>query len=598
MEAGVDVARGRWGLLLVLAIVLLIRLPFLNQAIQGDEDIYRTEAEHALIDPLHPNDTKYVFMGDVVDLRGHSHPPLNGWVLAGLIAVVGDIREVPFHAVYIVFSLIAAASMWSLARRLSPQPVWATLVFVAVPVFIVNGNSLESDLPFLAFWMASIALFCAGRLGWAAAAMAVTSMGAYQAVFLTPILGVWVWLYRRRDRTAWAAIFVPVLTIATWQVFTRVTTGAMPASVLAGYFSAYGFQAVEKKLRSGLMLFIQCWFLVFPLVAAAAAALAWKKRREPETVFLLAWIGLFFAGAVVVFFSGSARYLLPMAAPIALLASRLPVRWLAVGFVLNLGIGLGLAAANYQHWDGYRQFAEALRPAANGRRVWVNAEWGLRFYLEADGALPMTKKQVLKTGDVVVSSELLRPVGFTAPVAPIAQREIRPSVPFRIIALESGSGFSDVGKGFWPFGLSMGVVDRVRADLIVERRATAEYVMMNAPDAAEQIVNGVHALEEGRYRWMADTATILLKRPSEPLPIRATFSIPGNAPGRTVRLALDGKEVAARTYVRPGEYSLESAPVRPAAVSAVLTISIDRTFQAPGDSRVLGMVLTGAGFAR
>jgi hypothetical protein len=598
MEAGVDPWRGRRGLLLVLGVVLLIRLPFLNQAIQGDDDIYRTEAEHALIDPLHPNNTKYVFVGDVVDLRGHSHPPMNGWVLAGLIAAVGDVKEAPFHAAYIVFSLVAAAAMWSLAKRLSPQPLWATLLFVAVPVFVVNGTSLEADLPLLAFWMASVALFCAGRPGWSAVAMALASMTAYQAVFLVPILAVWVWLFRRRDRAAWAVLLTPFATVAAWQVFTRLTTGAMPASMLAGYFSAYGFQAIEKKLRSALMLFIHGWFLVFPALAVAAAVVAWRKRREPETMFLLAWIGLFYAGAVVVFFSGSARYLLPLAAPVALVASRLPARWIAPGFGINLAIGIGLAAANYAHWDGYRQFAADLRPAAAGRRVWVNAEWGLRFYLEADGALPLTRTQHLKPGDVVVSSELMRPVDFTAPVAPVATREIRPAVPFRIIALESESGFSSADKGFWPFGISTGVIDRVRADLVVERRATAEYLMMNAPEAPDQIVSGIYGLEEGRYRWIGQEATILLKTPSEPLPLRATFSIPSNAPVRTVRLLLDGKEIASRTVAGPGDYSVESAPMRPTGASAALTISLDRTFQAPGDNRVLGMVLTGAGFAR
>jgi len=58
-----------------------------------------------------------------------------------------------------VFSLIAACAMWSLARRFSPHPLWAALLFIAVPAFVVNGNSLETDLPFLAFWMAAVALF-------------------------------------------------------------------------------------------------------------------------------------------------------------------------------------------------------------------------------------------------------------------------------------------------------------------------------------------------------------------------------------------------------------------------------------------------------
>ena len=45
--------------------------------------------------------------------------------------------------------------------------------------------------------------------------------------------------------------------------------------------------------------------------------------------------------ALAIFFAGSARYLLPMAAPIALLASRQQARWLALGFALQLTLGLG-----------------------------------------------------------------------------------------------------------------------------------------------------------------------------------------------------------------------------------------------------------------
>ena len=77
------------------------------------------------------------------------------------------------------------------------------------------------------------------------------------------------------------------------------------------------------------MLFIHSWWIVFPALVPATAILAWRNRRDPGTRFLLAWIGIFFAGALVIFFSGSARYLLPMAAPVAILASRLPVKWLA-----------------------------------------------------------------------------------------------------------------------------------------------------------------------------------------------------------------------------------------------------------------------------
>ncbi|HWB84833.1 MAG TPA: glycosyltransferase family 39 protein [Bryobacteraceae bacterium] len=610
MEAGVTAghsqARGyRRGLLLIFAVVFLLRIPFLNQAIQGDDHIYLTEAQHALIDPLHPSDVKYVFLGNEVDLRGHSHPPLDAWILAGLITVCGDIYEVPFHAAYILFSLIAAWAMWSLARRFSPHPIWAALLFLAVPAFVINGNSLESDLPLLAFWMASIALFTCDAEGardrWALAmaalSMALAAMAAYQAIFLTPILAVYVWLYHRHSPARWWLTLTPAATIAAWQIFVRASTGALPAGMLAGYFASYGFQAFTAKCANALALAIHSCFLVFPALLPAAVLLAWRKRRERDTLFLLAWITIFFAGALVVFFAGSARYLLPMAAPVALLASRLRVRWLAAGFVLQMALSLGLAVVNYQHWDGYRQFAASLHDASRGHRVWVDGEWGLRYYLESDGALPLRKTQRLRAGDIVVLSELAYPVAFTAPVTAIRRMEIRPSLPLRLIGLESHSGYSTVSRGFWPFGISSGPIDRLSAVMIAERHPALVYLPMNDRAAADQLVSGVYSLEAGRFRWMSKSGVIVLKNPAAPMRLHVDFTIPPQAPARQVRLLLDGREVASQTYTAPGTYSLASAePVRGSGSSATVEIDVDQTFSPPGDSRELGIVLTGVGF--
>ena len=592
MEAGLN----RRFLPLLVGLVLLLRLPFLNQAIQGDDHIYLTEAAHALVDPLHPNDTKYVFLGDEVDLRGHSHPPLNAWVLAGLVAVFDDVKEVPFHAAYILFSLIAVVAMGSLARRFSPRPMWAVLLFMAVPAFVVNGGSLEADLPFLALWMAAIALFCSGRLAWSAAAMVLAAMTAYQAVLLTPILAVYVWLFRRRDRRAWLVLLAPPLTVAAWQIFERFSTGAVPAGMLAGYFQSYGFQALFRKLRNAEALFVHSWFIVFPALVPGAFMLAWRKRREPQTQFLLAWMAIFFAGALVIFFAGSARYLLPMAAPMALLASRLRVRWLAAGFALQMALSLGLAAANYRHWDGYRQFAATLREPAAGHRVWVDGEWGLRYYLESDGALPLSKSRKLRAGDIVVSSDLGASVHPTAPFAPLAAAEIGAAIPLRLIGLETGSGYSDASRGLWPFGISAGPFDRVRAELVIERHPTLPYLPMNAPEAAQQIVSGIYNLEDNRYRWMSASAQVALLSPPAAQPLRAVFTIPEQALARRVTLLLDGRELVSKTYSGPGSYTLESEPVRPAAAEAAVEIRIDRTFSASGDARQLGIVLTAVGF--
>jgi hypothetical protein len=584
---------GGQGLWAALALVLLIRIPFWNQAILGDDATYLTAAAHALVEPLHPDHTRIVFQGQEWDLRGHPHGPLNAWVLASLIAVIGDVKEIPFHAVYTVFSLIAAWAMWTLSRRFSLRPLWATLLFIAVPVFVVNGNSLETDVPFLAFWLPAIALFRGHRL-LACVSMALAALTSPQATFLTPILIVYVWIYCRREISAWLAALVPAAAFVGWQLFVRLSTGALPAGVLAGYLTHFDLWNPQARLA----LFLHSWFLIFPALVPGAILLAWRRRREPDTLFLLALIALFFAGALVVFFAGSARYLLPMAAPLALLASRLPAKWLAPGFAAQLALGLGLAVVNYQHWDAYRQLAKDLRQPTGNHRVWVDAEWGLRHYLEAQGALPLTKMQRVRMGEFIVTSELGGAVSLSAPVATIQTVEIRPAIPLRIIGLETHSGYSTIANGVWPFGISRGTIDRVHVVKVVERHPTLEYLSMNAPEAGQQIVSGIYSLEDNRYRWTSGNAVVALKSPASPMPLHVEFNIPSMAPARQMALFLDGREVASQVYSAPGDYTLASSPVQPAGATASLEIRIDRTVKAPPDTRELGIVLLAAGFRR
>ena len=580
----------------VLAALLLIRLPFLNQAIQGDDVYYLAAAEHAQIEPLHPNDVHYVFLGDRVDLRGFPHPPGNAWFLGMLLGIAGDIREVPFHAAYILFSVIAALSMWSLAKRYSPHPLWATLLFLAVPAFVINGNSLEADLPFLAFWMASVACFVAGRWIPAAIAMALAALTAFQAAFLTPILAAYVWLYRRGDRRAWLLTLVPPAVILAWQLFERSTSGALPVAVAATYMTGYGLEALAVKLRSAAALAVHAFFLVFPALLPGAIVLS-RKRRDPETVFLAAWIALFFAGAAVLFYAGSARYLLPMAAPVVLLVSRLRSKWLALGFAAQMTLSLTLAWVNFQHWDGYRRFAAQMQPRTAGHRVYIDGEWGLRYYFEADGGVPLERGQVLRAGDMVVSSRLAYPVEISAPLAPVAEQAIRAWPPLQLIGIAAHSGYSTASKGLLPFDVSTAPIDIVRADVVLERRPTLAYLPMNAPQAPAQIVNGLYGLEGGAWRWMSEAAIVLLKSPSRPLPVEAVFTIPDAAPARRVRLLLDGREIAAQTYTGPGpNVTLRSAPQTPAGPTATVTLSVDRTFRVPGDRRELGIVVSAIGF--
>lgn len=619
-------------LIIVALVVFALRLPFLNQAIQGDDILYLTEAEHAQIDPLHPKHTEYVFMGRDIDMRGQSHPPLDAWFLALLLALNKDVSEIPFHAAYILFSLIAAFSVLALARRFSPHPLLATLLFLATPAFVINGTSLESDVPFVALWLLATALYIsavdrgsAPLLLASSIAMALTALTAYQSILLVPIL----FLYGRKSRTARIAAFTPLAILFVWQIFERLSTGAFPAGVLANYMTTYGFQAIAQKLKSAVALTGHLAWLVFPTLwipslltipfAVGAAfydlnPLFWGSIAVGVGIlircaqrwrdFLAQWVLIFFAGALVIFFAGSARYLLPIALPIAILATqRARPRLLQVSLACGLALSLTLAVVNYQHWNGYRQFARALQSDAHSKRVWINGEWGLRYYLESEGGLPLHQGQAIHPGEIVVSSKLGYPIAFTTGggvLAPIAERTITSAIPLRLVALQGRAAYSTTMLGLRPFDISLAPalapMDQLSAELMIERKPTLTDLPMNAPEAGQQIVSGVYQLENGQWRWMSQTATILLKPPDQPTPVTLRFYIPDGSPARQVSVALTDHPIASQTYSAPGTYVLSSPPLKPDGDSVTLTITVDKIFSAPGDSRQLGIILSEVGF--
>ena len=595
-------------LLIILAVVLLLRLPFLNQAVQGDESTFLQSAAHAQIDPLHPNHTHYIFtfVEQDVDLQGGSHMPLDAWALAALIAIFGAVHEVPFHSAYILFSLLAALAMYSLARRFSPQPLWATLLFLAVPAFVVNGGSFEADVPHLAFFLCGIASFITSvdrrSLPWLAAAvlsLACAALTVMQAVITIPILLAYVWLYARNWFPAWLAALSSGVALAAWEIFERVTSGVFPFALTSQYVSQHGWDQLATKLVSAAGLLMHLWFVVFPPLLALGVWAAWR-RRDRDTAFLAAWIAIYLLAACALFIDGSARYLLPIAAPIAIWASFASRPWLLAGFGIQMALSLCLAVANYQHWAAYRDFALDVARQAAGHRLWINSEWGLRHYMEDAGARVAKPGQLIPSGDVVVWSELVRPVSLIHPgelVASFLTRDVRPSMPFRLIGLESSSGYSSISRGFAPFGIGFGLVDRIHADIYKEAKPTLQNLPMSAPEAASQIVSGLFDLEEGKRRWTSAAATVVLVSPSDAEPLHAQLYVPDNAAAREVSLWLDGRKVHTQS-VAPGVLRILTPPLKAAGPTSIVSLQVDKTFSVPGDSRLLGVSLFDIGWGK
>ncbi|MGA3027332.1 MAG: glycosyltransferase family 39 protein [Bryobacteraceae bacterium] len=635
-------------LLVCLLFTIALRCAFLNQAIQGDDVYYIAGAEHALIDPLHPHHARYAFDGGMVDMRGHPHPPLNTWILAGLLALFGDVHEVWFHAVYTLFSLLAVAAVWWMARRFHAPATLAALLVAVTPAFVISGSSFEADLPLLAFLMSAMALFIRGvddKSGpWvaaSAAALALAGMTGYQSILITPILALYLWFHSNRRWWNWLVAAVPVVVVAAWQGYERVTSGSLPLAVLHGYTSQYGFEGLAVKLRNALALTVHAGWMVFPALAAAAflvrrrtvlaaivvgsASLAvldsnplfWVsfgiglmvlarcvallRARDADERFLAAWVVVFFAGALVGAYAGAERYLLPIAAPLAILTGRFLAgrrRWLAAGFAAQCAVSLALALVNYQHWDAYRDFVARHRDDIQSHRTWVAAEWGLRFYAESEGALPLLMETRVEPDDRVLSSALSGGAALRGrgDLIPLAEQEVLPTLPLRLIGLHARSGFQTAAAGLREFDVANEPLDIVREQRILDREPTASWLPMNSPAAAYQIAGGAYALENNAWRWMGATATFRLRTPPRVDRFAVAVFVPPEVVPCTVVLSVNGTAIATATYTVSATYELAGAITGSLPEAVTATLSTDRTFRAPHDARDLGLVLSAIGF--
>ena len=636
-------------LLILLALVALMRLPFLDEAVQGDDVYYLLIAENARVDPRHPMQMGFRLQGETVWAAGHTRPPGNAYLLAGLLTAFGGVHEVGFHAVYAVFSLLTLAGAYFLARRFTDHPLVAALCVGVAPAFVVNGNKLESDLPMLAFLTAGAALLVHRRFLLAALALAVAAFFGYQTLFLWPALAFWVWLEARRSPSAWFALMLGPALLAGWQLAERAAAGAAPAEALAGYFSTYGLLAFERKWRSIQALQGHLGLMVSPVIVAAgllrrarpallagavasglqafllddyalaerllfwvaaASGLAFMlfaaqkalEIRHAAHVFPAAWCVTFFLAALAVFYAGSARYLLPLAPAAGILIARwnLPRAWLAAGLALNFAIGLALAQSEWRDANAYRKIAGEAATAAGGRRMWSNAEWGLRHYLTAlAGSDALLNQQAVPAGGVVVESALAATIPYRVDGS---RRELfretiaTRATPFRTIGPGSHAGYSSSEFGVLPFGIVPGEVDTVRVFEVGRPEPTLSYLRMDDPKADEHLLGGFFPSDGAEWRWMGPEGAALLVAPAGATALALNFHVPEDAPARHLEAEVDGEVVLSETLDRTGGFELR-VPVALAAGKAVrVALRAAPSYRPPGDGRELAVVMIGFGF--
>jgi hypothetical protein len=222
----------------------------------------------------------------------------------------------------------------------------------------------------------------------------------------------------------------------------------------------------------------------------------------------------------------------------------------------------------------------------------------MRYYAGILGGLPVTLGQAFRPGDMILSSELAYPVPVTVgggQLVEIDRAEIHPLLPLRLIGLKAKSGYSDATSGVRPFDVRRAPADRLTLWRVVERKPTLSYVPMGAAESGQHIVSGAYQIEEGRYRWVGREFRLLVKAPRERADVVAVLYIPDVAPARRFALAVNGRTVLERQFDKPGLYTLEAKDVAVGTADVLVTITADKAFSSPGDTRELAFILQEAG---
>ena len=292
--------RGKRGtdLAILVLIVVACAIPFLNQPFHMDDNFYMDMARNAQVNPYFPNDTPYVFQGiDWPDLGSHTHPLFQTYFLATILHFFGEGpgKEWIYHFFCLIYPLIAVASFYFICARLLSRPLWPAALFAVSPLLLVMQHTLMTDVPMLAFWLASIACFLyatdqkkTGLYIASSVSLAAAMFTSYQSFALVPLLGFYN-LRKKGGRRGWTALAIPPVLIILWFLGNCVHYKRLLWGFTLGYVETrqpFSLHTLGIKLFS--VFEYQGWLIVFPFFVFCVLARQLKWRTLPLVLLFTA----------------------------------------------------------------------------------------------------------------------------------------------------------------------------------------------------------------------------------------------------------------------------------------------------------------------
>jgi hypothetical protein len=437
-----------------MALAAVLLTPFLNTPFTIDDPLFLRQAQHALVDPLHPQAFNIVWNFEV---NRPASQILPGGVFVPYLLIptaLAGCREWVGHLTELVLLLAALFATALACLRLGLdrwQSRMATLLTAACPAVLGMAGTVMPDIPAMLLAILGMERIITWRRDrkWHQALMATwwLALGAHTRVHTIVILmaafvflldGI-VWVEIVASFRDFPARFLPILlTPVVVTIVSAITTdqGMEGEKLLAiASFSGLPHYAVQNACA-----FLAHWTLVVPLtipwlllrfrqippvlllvpllgasllslrlgwvafaMGASCVALAdilWDAMERRDRDQLALWLWLMIPVPAFIYIHLPSKYLLPSMPAAAMLVVRLipetrraATRWLIPSVALA-GAILGLLIL-----AGIRDLAETQRRAVVelieprtklGEHVWFAGHWGFQWYAELAGASPMT----------------------------------------------------------------------------------------------------------------------------------------------------------------------------------------------------------------
>lgn len=219
-------------ILIILLFLILMNIPFLNRAIAVDEIYVAEMANHIIKKPLDPFGFEwYMVNRPLASAFTHSNPPLLSYYYAIIKFLFGE-SNIVLHAFFMIFSVVAAISMFYIAKRITKWPLFATLLLIFTPIYSVASHNFMYDIPVLALFLISVALFIEGLEENNKISLAISSIFAaiafltkYNAILIFPILALYAYLKRKPKYIAYFSI--SFILIFLWSIYEVHLYGAV-----------------------------------------------------------------------------------------------------------------------------------------------------------------------------------------------------------------------------------------------------------------------------------------------------------------------------------------------------------------------------------